>query len=88
MSVQFADTILSVAVVGATVRIELGVRGKKGRDAPETLESAGTLVMPVDGFANSFMPLKEMIEKLEKDGVIKPRQAGGAAPKKSSPNFQ
>lgn len=86
MSIQFADTILSVAVVGGTVRLELGVRTRKERDAPETLQSTGTIVMPIDGFANSFLPLKELVEKLEKDGVIKPRQAVGA--KKPSPNFQ
>lgn len=85
MSVEFADAIVSVAVVGPTIRLELGVRSRKDKDSPETMQVTNTLVMPIDGFANSFIPLKDLMEKLEKDGVIKPREA---AAKKPSPNFQ
>ena len=85
MSVEFADVIVSVAVVGHTIRLELGVRGRKDKESPESIRVTNTLVMPIDGFANSFIPLKELMERLEKDGVIKPREA---APKTPSPNFQ
>jgi len=86
MSIEFADAIVSVSVVGPTIRLELGVRGRKDKDSPETMRVTNTLVMPIDGFANSFIPLKELMERLEKDGVIKPREAPPA--KNPSPNFQ
>lgn len=70
----FADRIVNVAVTGAMVRIEFGVLNRpEGKDKPFQLEPSQVLVMPLEGFVNSFGILEALMKKLVEDGVLRPR---------------
>ena len=77
----YADRIANIAVTGPLVRIELGVmRMPSGEGQKPELQSAETLVMPLDGFLQSFGLLETVVKKLVADGVIRPQTAPGAGP--------
>lgn len=67
----FIDRILHIAVTGNLVRIELG-SAKVPRSPGDTLEveSTMTLVMPMDGFVQSFGAMDSIVNQLVKDGVV------------------
>lgn len=70
----FADRIVNVAVTGAMVRIEFGVLNRpESKDKPFQLEPSQVLVMPLEGFVNSFGILEALMKKLVEDGVLRPQ---------------
>lgn len=77
----FADRLVNIAVTGPLVRIELGAmqlpiaEGQK----PQLLPTQ-TLVMPLDGFVQSFAMMESVIKRLVADGILKQnaRPAAGA----------
>lgn len=82
---SFADRIVNVAVTGPMVRIELGVLNRpESKDQPFLLEPNQVLVMPLEGFVNSFGMLEALMNKLVEDGVLKP--TAPSAPDASSTN--
>jgi hypothetical protein len=69
---QFADRIVNVAVTGNLIRLELGtLQVPTGEGQKPQLIPGQTLVMPLDGFANSFSMLESVMKKLMAEGVIK-----------------
>lgn len=76
----FADRILNLAVTGPLVRIELGVVRVSATDSQKTeVHPAETLVMPLDGFLQSFGLMDAVVKKLVADGLIRTQPAPGAA---------
>jgi hypothetical protein len=77
---RFADAIGEIALVGSTVRIDLVSfsveKDDKGQPRPVFRQR---IVMPVEGFVRSFGVMAQVMQQLEKQGVIK-RQAGEAVP--------
>lgn len=67
----FIDRFLHIAVTGNLVRIELG-SAKVPRNPGDTLEveSTMTLVMPMEGFVQSFGAMDAIVNQLVKDGVV------------------
>jgi hypothetical protein len=88
----FADGLGSLTVIGGIVRVELCTQGRapskaqnEGKEAQVALIPALTLNMPIDGFANMVPHFQQLLEKLEKDGILKRQHA--ASPTSGSPNF-
>lgn len=70
---SFVDRIVNVAVTGPMVRIELGVLNRpESKDQLFLVEPNQVLVMPLEGFVNSFGILEALMKKLVEDGVLKP----------------
>jgi hypothetical protein len=67
-------------VTGPLVRIELGVVRVSATDNQKTeVQPAETLVMPLDGFLQSFGLMDAVVKKLVADGLIRPQPAPGTA---------
>lgn len=75
-NILYADRILNLAITGPLVRLELGVvqmpESNNGQ-APKIVP-AQTLVMPLDGFVNSFGMMEQMMKKLAENGVVTARK--------------
>jgi hypothetical protein len=73
MQTNYADTILNITLTGAMVRIDLGTVVPV-TNADGTQEGRATqtqqLVMPLDGFVQSFGVQERVIKKLLADGVL------------------
>ena len=74
---RYADAIGEISLVGSTVRLDLvslshTEKDDKGQPKPVFRQR---IVMPVDGFLQSFGLMTRVMQQLEKQGVIK-RQAG------------
>jgi hypothetical protein len=91
---RYADTIGEIALTGTVVRMDLvclSTREKDDNGQPKA-EFRQRIVMPLDGFVRSFGLMAQVMQQLEKQGVIK-RTAGeakvaeGAGPPKSA-NFK
>lgn len=69
---NFIDRIASATVTGSLVRFELAsvVIPIKEGDAP-TLATNQTLVMPLDGFLQSFSMLEVFVKQVVAGGAIK-----------------
>lgn len=78
----FADRIVNLAVTGPLVRIELGAfRLPQGEGQKPEMQPVETLVMPLDGFLQSFGLIEAAVKKLIADGVIRQQpNAGAGAP--------
>ena len=81
MSELFADNISELTLTGPLVRIDLvslsaTAKDAEGKPKPELRQR---IVMPVDGFVQSFSLMSQLMAQLEKQGVIT-RNAPGAAP--------
>jgi hypothetical protein len=77
---RYADAIGEISLVGPTVRIDLvslspSEKDEKGQPKPVFRQR---IVMPVDGFLQSFGLMSRVMQQLEQQGVIK-RQPAGAA---------
>lgn len=86
----FVDGIGDIAVAGGVVRIDWVVHRKKSSGSAVERQPVISMAIPIEGFANSMIPLQQLIEKMVKDGVVKAR--GGDVSKGpgsgGSPNFQ
>jgi hypothetical protein len=67
----FVDRILHIAVTGNLVRIEVGA-AKVPRSPGDSLEveTTMTLVMPIEGFVQSFGAMDAIVNQMVKDGVV------------------
>lgn len=81
MNEVYADRILDVVVTGAIVRLDLGSLAQhKDKDDKPKLELRQRVVMPVDGFLQSFAMMLQVVQQLEKQGVIKRAPGQDGAP--------
>lgn len=80
----FADGLYSLSIHGGNVKISFQTQEGQERDK---VEECASIVIPVDGFANATVQMMGLLEKLEKDGIVK---KGTKEPAKisNSPNFQ
>lgn len=78
---RYADAIGEISLVGATVRIDLVSLSHDQKDAEGKPKPVfrQRVVMPVDGFVQSFGLMARVMQQLEKQGVIKRQPADGAA---------
>ncbi len=92
----FADRIAEIAVTGAVVRLDFASFSVTARDAGNqpTLEHRQRVVMPTEGFVQSFALMAKVMQDLEKRGLVRraeptadPAAGGAAAPAPVSPNF-
>jgi len=81
----FADGISEITVAAGVVRMEYFVF-QKGGGTPEK-QPLFTLLMPIEGFANSIPGLQDLFDKMLKDGIIKQRALNTSKPSSGSPNF-
>lgn len=82
----FADRILNIAVTGSLVRLQLGtLLPPKAEGEKPQLTSSQTLVMPLDGFLQSFGMLEAVVKKLIADGVLRPKPAAEVASTTEAP---
>jgi len=90
----FADRIVEIAVTGSVVRLDVGSYSSTEKDTNNQpkLELRQRIVMPVEGFMQSFALMTKLMQDLEKRGLIRRADALAAAESKSSsspasPNF-
>jgi hypothetical protein len=79
----FADRVTNLSVTGPLVRIELGVAQipESENKVPQIVVSQ-TIVLPIEGFVNSFGMMEQVMKKLVETGVIKLRQGNEIPPVK------
>ena len=93
----FADRFAEISLTGPLVRIDLAsfsVR-EKDADGKAQLEFRQRVVMPVDGFVQSFSLMAQVMQQLEKQGLVtrnpgpgEVRAATSGAVTAQSPNFK
>ena len=92
----FADSISAIAITGSVVRIDFASLSPAEGDAKKQHKSVfrQRVVMPVEGFVQSFGVMARAMQQLEQKGVItktppdaKRADAARAAPA-GSPNFK
>ncbi|MBI3896316.1 MAG: hypothetical protein HY313_10355 [Acidobacteria bacterium] len=80
----YADRIAEIAVTGTVVRLDLMSLSVTERDANKQPKPVfrQRVVMPVEGFVQSFALMTQVMQELEKKGLIRrgepPEKAGGA----------
>ena len=69
---MFADNIGEIVLTGALVRIDLVSLSATEKDAAgaPTRELRQRIVMPVDGFVHSFSLMVQVMQQLEKHGLV------------------
>lgn len=90
----YADQIGEIAVTGSVIRLDLVSLSATERDESKKAKPVfrQRVVMPVEGFVQSFALMAQVMQQLEKSGVIKKAPAKGDKPtaeiKPNSPNFK
>jgi len=90
----FSDSIGEISVTGSVVRIDLVSMSPTERDENKVPKPVlrERVVMPVEGFVQSFTLMAQVMQQLEKSGLIKKTSVKGDKPvaeiKPSSPNFK
>lgn len=94
----FADRIVEIAVTGSVVRLDLGSFSTTSKDTNNqpTLELRQRIIMPAEGFIQSFALMTKLMQDLEKRGLIRRAEAPGTSPETPgasagsplSPNFK
>jgi len=93
----FADRIAEIAVTGTVVRLDFASFSVTARDSGNqpTLEHRQRVVMPTEGFVQSFALMAKVMQDLEKRGLVRraepaadPAGSGPTAPAPVSPNFR
>lgn len=76
----FADRIAEIGITGGVVRLDLVSLSATQRDENNqpTPEFRQRIVMPAEGFVQSFALMAKVMQELEKKGVVR---RGGAADK-------
>ncbi len=79
---RYADAIGEISLVGSTVRMDLVSLSPDQKDekGQPRLVFRQRIVMPVDGFLQSFTLIARVMKQLEQQGVIKRRPAEGEVP--------
>ena len=82
----FSDRIVNLSVTGPLVRIELGTLQLPTAEGQKPqLVASQTLVMPLEGFVQSFGMMEGIVKRLVADGVIKTQPAAGEISQASKP---
>jgi len=83
----FADAVGAAAITGPVVRLDLVSMSPTEKDEKGQPKAAfrQRIVMPVDGFVRSFALMAQLMQQLEKQGVIKRQAAGEPAAETASP---
>ena len=94
----FADRVGEIALTGSVVRLDLMSLSATERDEKNQpkLEFRQRIVIPAEGFVQSFALMAQMMQELEKKGLIrradpaaKPVEAAMPSPAgPASPNFK
>lgn len=90
----YADQIGEIAVTGSVIRLDLVSLSGTERDENKKPKPVfrQRIIMPVEGFVQSFALMAQVLQQLEKSGVIKKAPAKGDKPtaeiKPNSPNFK
>jgi hypothetical protein len=90
----FADSVGEISMTGTVVRVDLVSLSATERDENNKPKPVfrQRIVMPVEGFVQSFALMAQVMQQLEKSGVIKKGPAKGDKPtadvKPNSPNFK
>jgi len=90
----FSDSIGEISVTGSVVRIDLVSMSPTERDENKVPKPVlrERIVMPVEGFVQSFTLMAQVMQQLEKSGLIKKTPLKGDKPvaeiKPTSPNFK
>lgn len=66
----FVDGVATIQIRGGVARLGLGVLEEKQQDQIEMVET-NTLVMPMEGFIRTFNAMRDVMAKLEKEGLIR-----------------
>lgn len=68
----FADGIGSIVLEGGVMRIDLMsmVPGPRDKDSKPQMAFRQRIVMPVEGFLNSYKIFQEIVVKMEQSGLI------------------
>ena len=76
----FADLIAEIALTGSVVRLDLVSLSATERDANNQPKSEfrQRIVMPAEGFVQSFALMTKVMQELEKKGVIRRAEAADA----------
>lgn len=76
----FVDGTIRVRMVAGVVRLEFGEVGEtEGDEKPPKMVPKLRLAMPLDGFLRTFEVFKNVIDKMEKDGLISKKDDAGKA---------
>lgn len=77
----FADGIGGIVFEGGVMRIDLMsmIPGQRDKDDKPQLAFRQRIVMPVEGFLNSYKIFQEIIGKMEQSGLIARQPAGSGA---------
>ena len=76
----FADSVSNVSVINGLVRLELIASILEGQNDIKS-SSAGTLVLPLNGFINLHAQIDNIIKKMVEDGLLKPNEQVKLTPK-------
>lgn len=86
---HFYDTLVNVSITGPLIRLDFGiaqpVKTEDGKDAVR-LTNIEQVVMPIDGFVNSFGMQQQIIQQLIKTGALKPRDLPQSESADKKPN--
>ena len=86
MDELYADRIREVSITGSVIRIDLAsLAHEKGAEGKPELVLRQRVVMSVEGFAQSFGLLVQVMQQLEKQGVVKGASAAGAFAESGQP---
>jgi hypothetical protein len=68
----FADGISSIVLEGGVMRIDLMsiIPGQRDKDSKPQMAFRQRIVMPVEGFINSYKIFQEIMLKMEQSGLI------------------
>jgi hypothetical protein len=68
----FADGIGSIVFEGGVMRIDLISRipGNRDKDSKPQMAFRQRIIMPVEGFLDSYKIIREILEKMEHSGLI------------------
>ena len=92
----FADTITGIAITGSVVRIDFAslAAAEDASKQPKPVFRQ-RVIMPVEGFVQSFATMARVMQQLEQKGVVRrndaaaPGKAAAAEPiQPPSPNFK
>jgi len=83
----FSDRLVNISITGPLVRLDFATLVAPVKEGQQpALTQNQTMVMPMDGFLQSFGMLEVMVRKLIAEGVLKPQLAtSGAEPEPVKP---
>ncbi|MEN6624392.1 MAG: hypothetical protein ABFD50_22950 [Smithella sp.] len=86
----FADGIGSIVFEGGVMRIDLisRVPGNRDKDSKPQMAFRQRIIMPVEGFLDSYKIIREILEKMEQSGLITNRPPQNNEAQTSAENSQ